>query len=250
MVAGGCLEELYLSAANTVPLYWHRAGVIDGISVGKLAVAFQDAYAHLLAATEAGQQLQRPGDALPPLPLQYGDYAAWQAGFLATAAAKKQLKWWCDTLSGAPELLTLPLDRPRPQVRSYHGDIYGVFLPPALSQDVEQLMARCGATLVNVSLTAYRLMLALYAGQSDLVVAVPQSTREPGTEDLIGYFLNPNKVDPSATPRQLLKAEQAAMQEAISHSGVPFHEIVQALGVSRSSAYNPLIQASLTFDDD
>jgi len=51
-------------------------------------------------------------------------------------------------------------------------------------------MARCGATLVNVSLTAYRLMLALYAGQSDVVIGVPQSTREPGTEDLIGYFLN------------------------------------------------------------
>jgi non-ribosomal peptide synthetase component F len=73
---------------------------------------------------------------------------------------------------------------------SHQGDIYGVFLPPSLTQGVEQLMARCGATLVNVSLTAYRLMLALYAGQLDVVIGVPQSTREPGTEDLIGYFLN------------------------------------------------------------
>jgi len=90
---------------------------MDGISMGKLAVAFQEAYAVMLAAAEAGQQLQRPGDALPPLPLQYGDYAAWQGSFLATAAAKKQLQWWRDTLAGAPELLTLPLDRPRPPVR-------------------------------------------------------------------------------------------------------------------------------------
>jgi non-ribosomal peptide synthetase component F len=58
------------------------------------------------------------------------------------------------------------------------------------------------------------------------------------------------QIDPSASPRQLLKAEQAAMQGAISHSGVPFHEIVQALEVTRSPSYNPLIQATLTFDDD
>lgn len=66
----------------------------------------------------------------------------------------------------------------------------------------------------------------------------------------LGAVLGRLHIDPSATPRQLLKAEQAAMQGAISHSGVPFHKIVEALEVTRSSSYNPLIQATLTFDDD
>ncbi|HEV3051498.1 MAG TPA: condensation domain-containing protein, partial [Longimicrobium sp.] len=128
---------------------------------------------------------------LPELAVQYADYAVWQREQLAGEVLDRQLAYWREHLSGAPELLELPTDRPRPAVQTYRGAIEGITLSGELLARLEALGRSEGATLFMTLLAAFQVLLGRYGGSEDVVVGSPVSGRtRREVEELIGLFLN------------------------------------------------------------
>ncbi len=128
---------------------------------------------------------------LPRLPLQYADYAVWQREWLTGEVLDSQLRYWKQQLEGAPEVLELPTNRPRPPVMSQRGDSVRFQLPVELSQQLRELSRAEGVTLFMTLLAAFQTLLYRYTGQEDLVVGSPIANRNRAeTEGLIGFFAN------------------------------------------------------------
>ena len=143
----------------------------------------------LMALYEAFSQ----GDPSPlkELPIQYADYAVWQREWLQGEQLEAQLAYWKQQLSGAPAVLALPTDRPRPAVPSYQGANDSLALPKQLSEQLRALSQREGVTLYMTLLAAFQTLLMRYSGQEDIVVGSPIAGRTRAeTESLIGFFLN------------------------------------------------------------
>ena len=129
--------------------------VTDGWSMGVM----MREVALLYAARRAG----RP-DPLPPLAVQYADWAAWQRERLQGERLTRQLDWWRSALAGAPAALDLPTDRPRPAVQSFAGEVHRFAVPAALAQNLAALARGEGATLFMVLLAAWQLVLSRWSG--------------------------------------------------------------------------------------
>jgi amino acid adenylation domain-containing protein len=214
----------------------HAVG--DGWSTG---VLFRELSA-LYAAFAAGQP-----SPLAELPVQYADFAVWQREHLQGQALDRQLGWWKEQLAGAPALLELPTDRPRPAVQSYRGARESVVFPPALLAGLEAAARAEGATLYMVLLAAFQVLLGRYAGADDVVVGSPIAGRTRAeTEALIGFFVNTLvlRTDLSGDPtfRQLLGRVRQATLGAYEHQEVPFEKLVAELQPERSLSHSPLFQ--------
>lgn len=184
---------------------------------------------------------------LPPLPIQYADYALWQRDQLQGAALDKLLTYWRDHLHGIPRVLELPTDHPRPPVRSFRGRIYNFTLPRSLSRELYALGRRENATLFMVLLAAYATLLQRHSGQDDFCVGTPVAGRsQVELEDLIGCFVNtlalgvraggnPRFVDFLAQTREHTLGGQ-------NHQALPFEKLVEVLQPIRDPSHSPLFQ--------
>jgi acyl carrier protein len=130
-------------------------------------------------------------DPLPPLPVQYADYAAWHRRWVEGPVLEAQAEYWTETLAGAPELLELPTDRPRPARQDFAGASVNVELDEALTAALKTLGQRHGATLYMTLLAGWAAVLARLSGQDEVVVGTPSANRgRSEIEDLIGFFVN------------------------------------------------------------
>ncbi len=194
------------------------------------------------------QQESMPANAqaLPALPLQFGDFAAWQQERESPAALANGLDYWRQQLSGAPGDIALPLDRPRPAMRSQRGAACRFTLPAAA--DLVPLAAKVGASPFMAYLALYAALLARWSGQDDIVIGCPAGSREfTETHDVIGFFVNTValRLDLSDDPDflTLLARARSASLAAFAHQDVPFDRIVDALQPARRLNANPLFQA-------
>ncbi|MCP4001220.1 MAG: amino acid adenylation domain-containing protein [Gammaproteobacteria bacterium] len=184
---------------------------------------------------------------LPELPLQFADYACWQRDYLQGAELERQLKYWTDKLCGAPPILELPADRPRPSEQSYRGARMRRLLSVDLRESLKALARSNNATLFMVLLAAFDVLLARYSGQNDIVVGSPIAGRQQtDLEGLIGLFLNTlvMRTDLSANPSysELLKQVQTTALDAYAHQELPFDKLVDALQPARDMSYSPVFQ--------
>ena len=135
--------------------------------------------------------VQRRAALLPPLPVQYADYAQWQRQWLSAELLEKQLTYWKQQLGDDQPVLALPADRPRPAVQSYRGAKHQTTLPAALTARLHQLGRAQGTTLFMTLLAAFELLMARLSGQADVRVGVPIAGRNRvELEGLIGFFVN------------------------------------------------------------
>ncbi len=215
--------------------------VSDGWSLGVLVRELGEGY----AARVAGRAVR-----LADLPVQYADYAVWQRGWLAGEELARQLAWWRERLAGAPEVIELPADRPRPPVQSFRGASLPVALPPSFGAAVQALRRSGGATVFMVLLAAFQALLSRLSGQARIVVGSPVAHRtHREVEGLIGFFVNtlPLPADLAADP--LVSALLAQVREttlgAYAHQDVPFEKLVLELSPERSLAHSPLFQVML-----
>ena len=193
-------------------------------------------------------------DALPPLPIQYADFARWQRERLDGPVLERELAWWRERLEGAPTL-ALPTDRPRPPVQSFRGDSVHFVLPPALAQRVDALARAEGATVFMVLLAAFSTLLARWAGADDVVVGSPTAGRVPEeTEGLIGVFVNTLalRADLTGAPtfREALRRVRETTVDAYAHQEVPFERLVEELKVERSLSAHPVFQVMFSFHSE
>ncbi|QRK05609.1 amino acid adenylation domain-containing protein [Archangium violaceum] len=184
---------------------------------------------------------------LPSLPVQYADFATWQREWLKGDALEQQLSWWKQQLAGAPPVLELPTDRPRPPAQTFHGAHLELPLPSSLSTSVQTLSRQEGVTPFMTFLAAYQALLARYSGQTDFVVGSPiigRNRRE--VEGLVGCFLNTLalRMDTSGDVsfRELLGRVRKTCVAAFAHQDMPFEQLVDALQPVRDLSRSPLFQ--------
>src|SRR6185436_1187992 len=131
------------------------------------------------------------GRELPPLPIQYADFAVWQRQWLAGEVLERQLAYWRERLAGLPAALDLPADRPRPPVRSTAGGMVPLQLDAATAERVREITRNQSATPFMILLAAFLALLQRLTGRDDLCVGSPVANRErPETAGLIGFFVN------------------------------------------------------------
>ncbi|CAM3390103.1 Peptide synthetase XpsB [Xenorhabdus nematophila ATCC 19061] len=193
-------------------------------------------------------------DPLPPLTLQYADYALWQRKWLQGELLEKQVNFWRDALQDAPALLELPTDRPRPEKHSYAGGHIDITLPPELSAGLRALSQRHGTTLFMTLLAGWATLLSRLSGQKDLVIGTPVANRQHRElEPLIGFFVNTLalrvQLDDNPTVCDLLARVRNHALKAYAHQDLPFEQLVEALKPPRSLSYSPIFQVMMSVDN-
>jgi amino acid adenylation domain-containing protein len=229
---------LRLGAEEHVLLLSVHHIVSDGWSMGVLYGELSSLYGAYSAGGESP---------LPELRVQYADYAAWQRGHLEGAVLERHLSYWRERLAGAPELLELPTDRPRPPVQTYRGAHERSELPLELLERLQALGRSEGATLNMVLLAAFQVLLSKYSGSEDVVVGTPAAGRtSKEVEGLIGLFVNTLVLrtglggDPGF--REVLRRAREATLGAYEHQEMPFERLVAELQPERSLSHSPLFQ--------
>ncbi|MBC2639974.1 MULTISPECIES: non-ribosomal peptide synthetase [unclassified Rhodococcus (in: high G+C Gram-positive bacteria)] len=193
------------------------------------------------------------------LPVQYADYTLWQHEVLGDrddphSVAARELSYWTDTLSGAPEQLPLPTDRSHPAVASHRGGTVEFALDDDLYRAVEHTASARAVTPFMVVHAAFAVLLTRLGGSTDIVVGTPVAGRgDQALDALVGMFVNNlvlrTEVIPAESFAELLARVREDDLDAFAHSTVPFETVVDALRPARSRARNPLFQVALAFQN-
>jgi non-ribosomal peptide synthetase component F/acyl carrier protein len=191
---------------------------------------------------------------LPPLPVQYVDFVAWQRQQLGGLALQNRLDYWRNELAGAPAVIDLPLDRPRPPLRSFRGTRQTLAISTEITQKLKALARRERATLFMTLLAAFQSLLSCLTDQDDVVVGSPIAGRDRREfELLIGYFVNTVVLrgkftgDPSFV--ETLRRTREVALGAFAHQDLPFERLVEELKPARGLQYNPLFQVWFVFQN-
>jgi amino acid adenylation domain-containing protein len=187
---------------------------------------------------------------LRPLAIQYLDYAAWEAGWLASGVRSADLAYWTGKLAGVPGSIDLPADRPRPAAQRYRGALLDVFFSTEEVAALRALARRTGSTLFMVLLAVWQTLLFRLSRQSVIVTGSVIANRgRSEIDDLVGYFANSVALradfTPDLTVAGLLTQLRRTALEAYDHQATPFEEVVEALKLPRDPARTPLIQTFL-----
>lgn len=220
---------------HVLALVFHHI-VVDDWSMRILLAELRTDYTAQLAG--------RAPDASPPAP-QYADYAAWQRSTPMMALADEHLAQYARELAGVPDLLTLPLDRPRPTMQSHRGEVRAWTLAPELAARLRAVAITQGVTLHMLLLSAWSLVLSKLSGQHDVVVGVPVANRNhDALENMLGFFVNtlPLRVHlaPDTTLQALLAQVKKSSLSAYARQGVPLERIVEMTRPQRDLGFNPL----------
>ncbi len=205
--------------------------------------------AELYAALGTG----RPSP-LPDFPVRYADFAAWQRRVLDGASLERLAGFWRDELAGAPPLADLPLDRPRPELRSVRGGQRFVRLPAELGTTLAALGRRRGATLFMTLAAALQALLFRLTGDGDLCLGTPVAGRDRRElERVVGLFVNtlvlrgrPRRETPFV---ELLAATRETALTAFAHQDLPFERLVDELGARRDLSHPPVFQVMLVLQN-
>lgn len=214
--------------------------VSDGWSVGLLVDEITHGYRRALAPDQVAP--------LPPLALQYADYAAWQRDWLRGTALEQLTAYWRGALAGAPAALALPADCARPPVARMEGDAVPLHIDAARMAQVHALARAEQVTPFVVLLASFQCWLHRVTGMDDLVLGTDVAGRhDAALEPLIGFFVNVlplrSRRVAGASFRDTLAACRRDVLAAFEHDGLPFDRIVEAAGMPRDRTRNPLVQA-------
>lgn len=217
----------------------------DGVSTARMLQEIVALYSAALAHEESP---------LPEPIVQYRDFAAWQEEFVASEHGCRTLAHWHERLSGAPQQLALPFDRPRPPRQTYRGNTLRLRLPDALATGLALRGREWGASTFMVTLAAYCTLLARYGDSEELVVGSGLANRRTlASEELIGMVVNtvPLRIDLGGAPtiREFVDRVRAVVLEAHTHQDVPFEKVVEHLAPARAANVAPLYQVLFSFHD-
>ena len=210
----------------------------DGWSLGILIREFTELYNAYVSGEKAN---------LPTLTVDYADYAHWQKQHLSGDTYQALSQFWKEQLSGAPELLSLPTDKPRPKVRSNEGAKEALVLPKSTVNKLNRYCSERESTVFMVMLTGLKLLMMAYSGQNDIVIGTSVANRRrQNIESLIGIFVNilpiRSQIDVEDKLVHFLQQVKETSLAAFDHQDMPFDLLVEELNPKRSAAYNPIYQ--------
>ncbi|HEX7648317.1 MAG TPA: amino acid adenylation domain-containing protein, partial [Noviherbaspirillum sp.] len=219
--------------------------VSDGWSIGVLVRELAALYKARV------QGLPSP---LPDLPVQYADFCHWQRRQLDGMVLQQQMEYWRRQLDGAPALLALPTDRPRPAVQSHRGATVPFTVPTEAMKAIARLGEQTQCTLFMILTAAFNVLLARYSRQSDICIGTAVAHRNrPEVEPLIGLFVNTlvlrSRVELQMDFKDLLQQVRNTALSAYAHQDVPFEQLVEALKPVRHTGHTPLFQVMLALQN-
>jgi amino acid adenylation domain-containing protein len=219
--------------------------VTDGWSIGILTRELTELYRAFAAGSPSP---------LRELPLQYADFAVWQRRWLRGEALEEQLRYWKLHLAGAPPVLELPADRPRPAVQSHRGGRRWLTLPRELSARLATESRRLEVTPFMALLATFGALLQRYSGEEDLVIGTPIANRSRHElEELIGFFANTLalRVNAGGDPifADLAHRVREAALGAYAHQDLPFERLVDELQPERNLGHAPIFQVMFTLQN-
>jgi len=235
LVAAGPGQHLFV-------LVMHHS-ISDGASMKVLLDDLSAAYRAELTGVPAS---------LPPLLMEYGDYAVWQQDRMRGEELDRQLSYWREQLSGAPQLLTLPTDRSRPARQSTRGGVATIHIDAATTQRLAAVAFGANATMFMVFLTGFVAVLSRYARQADIVLGTQVAGRTHTELDpIVGMFTNTVALrmslagDPTFT--ELLTQVRDVTLDGLAHEQLPFEKLVEEFAPDRTLAHSPLIQVQFVY---
>jgi Condensation domain/Phosphopantetheine attachment site/AMP-binding enzyme C-terminal domain len=192
---------------------------------------------------------------LPPLSIQYADFAVWHRNFISSQIYEKQKQYWMQKLGGELPTLDLPLDRPRPKIMSHAGGVTLIRVNTPLASSIRALALAHQCTTYVVLLAAFQTLLHRYTGLEDIIVGTTFANRNnKQLEELIGFFVNTvaMRTDFSGTPTfaEVLRRARTTALEAYEHQDMPFEENVNNLRIVRSLSTSPIFQVMLTYQNN
>jgi amino acid adenylation domain-containing protein len=190
---------------------------------------------------------------LPPLPVQYADFAEWQRNWLQGERLTQQLEYWKQQLGPSPAMLELPADHPRPAVQTYNGADFTFAFSPSLSQSLKTLARKEGVTLFMVLLAAFKVLLHRYTSQQEIIVGLPIANRQrKELEGLIGFFINTLAVRTTVSDdlsfHEFLDRVRETALGAYAHQDLPFEYLVEQFQPERNLSHSPLVQVIFSFE--
>lgn len=229
---------LHLGPADHMLVVTMHHIVSDGWSLGVFAREFGAIY---------GALCNGHAPTLPPLPMQYGDFALWQRDYLRGETLHKLMDYWKQQLHGMPPLLELPTEGARPRVQTFEG---GSLIRPYPKQAIDalgRLALPHEATLFMSLLAVFKILLHRFSRITDMVVGSPIANRgRVELEGLIGFFINTLvlRTDLSGNPsfREVLARVRSVTLAAYAHQDLPFERLVEELNPDRNLGHNPLFQ--------
>ena len=236
---------LRLSANEHVLLLTMHHIIADGWSMGILVREV----AALYEAHRNGVSAQ-----LAELPIQYADYAVWQREHLSGEVLQQQLSYWSKQLAGAPAVLELPADRPRPAVQSFRGAALSFSCSLELSHALREISRRQGVTIYMTLLTAFAVLLYRYTEEPEIVIGTPIANRNRvEIEGLIGFFVNTLalRADLGGDPKfgELLGRVREVVLGAYAHQDVPFERVVEEIKPERDLSRSPVFQVMFAWEN-
>lgn len=217
----------------------------DGWSIGVLINEVTQIYDALVAGQESP---------LADLPIQYADFAAWQREWMQGGVLDEQLSYWKQRLKGAPDVLRLPTDRPRPEKQTFNGAHFPVEFSEELTKNINQFCKQYDVTPFVLMLSAYQLLLSRYCNQQDVCVGIPIANRNRAEiEGLIGFFINGlvirTDLSRNSSVEQLLYQVKDHALGAFAHQDMPLDVLVDALQMERSSETSPGAQVAFAWQN-
>lgn len=239
------LSLLRLAPEEHALLFVFHHTIFDGLSIRIFLDELRRAYAALSRGCPAG---------LPPLPVQYRDYSQWHRGLLEISL-EQGLRYWRSHLDGAPPLIDLPADRPRPALPAMRGARARAALGAELSRRLREYSRSRHVTCFATFYAAFAALLFRHMDAYDVVIGTPVTNRRhKSLEGLIGFFANTLPLRLKSAPAtpfpDFLRDVQAAIAEALHHQDTPFEHLIDSLNVKRCPSYNPVFQVMFTFQDN
>ncbi|NRR33613.1 AMP-binding protein, partial [Oxalobacteraceae bacterium] len=187
---------------------------------------------------------------LAALPLQYADYALWQASQDGSAAQMDDIAFWNNYLGADVPALDLPTDHPRPARQSYRGGALHFTLPPQLALALQQFCRAEKSSPFMVLLAAWQVLMARYSGQDDFAVGVPNAGRQrEEVQEMLGYFIATQvfraRLAPRMTLHEVLRQVRTDALAALEHAELPFEKLLESRAERRDPARSPLFQVML-----
>ncbi|MFF3756133.1 amino acid adenylation domain-containing protein [Streptomyces sp. NPDC002185] len=244
--AGPLLRALVVRIAeddHVLALVMHHI-ICDGWSIDLLHREIDTRYAHHAHGI--------PGE-LPPVAVQFGDYAAWQRDRLESGRLAASRAYWRGELDGVPAL-ELPSDRPRPALLTFDGAATEFRWSPALFRRIGEVARAHGASPYMVLMAAYQALLGRHAGQRDFAVGTAVAGRlHRELENVVGAFVTMLPIRARLAPDlgfgQLVDRVRETTLDAYAHQEVPFEQMVGDLAVERDVSRAAVFQTTFAFQN-
>ncbi|RLT97982.1 non-ribosomal peptide synthetase [Ketobacter sp.] len=219
--------------------------VSDGWSLGVMVQEIQALY----PAFVAGQP-----SPLPPLPIQYSDFAVWQRNWLQGTTLEALREYWQEALRGAPDVLRLPTDKPRPKHQTFNGAHFSLQLGSALSDKLNRFCEQRDLTPFMVLMGAYQILLSRYSGQRDICVGIPIAGRNRAElEGLIGFFINGlvirTRMEGNPSAEDYLQQVKEVALGAYAHQDMPADLLLDAIKLERTADTSPGAQVGFALQN-